>query len=116
MLRYPSYRLEKRDSAFLDANLPDMMQDPLLVASSLILALRIYHRKPSREMLSYYGNTLTLLQARVQSHERTSMHTIFLSIIHLMVVEVRMLPQAKQSETLTTASRFLKVSDFLVAI
>ncbi|KIW73863.1 hypothetical protein PV04_01948 [Phialophora macrospora] len=87
MLRHPSFRLESRDSIFLETNLPVMMQDPLITTSSLAFAMRMHDRGLSRKVLGYYRKALVLLRTRLESGEVNSTNAILLSLIHLMAVE-----------------------------
>ncbi|KIW96177.1 uncharacterized protein Z519_03244 [Cladophialophora bantiana CBS 173.52] len=87
MLRYPTFRLQGRDSAFLDINLPAMMQDPLITATSLAFALRMHDKRLSRKVLGYYRRGLVLLRKRLESNDPTSSNAILLSLIYLMAVE-----------------------------
>ncbi|KIY00468.1 uncharacterized protein Z520_04153 [Fonsecaea multimorphosa CBS 102226] len=87
MLRHPTFRLKSRDSVFMSANLSGMMQDPLITASSLALAIRIHDKGRSRKVVGYYRKALVLLQKRLKSDDRNSTNAILLSLIHLMAVE-----------------------------
>jgi hypothetical protein len=89
MLRHPTFRLESRDSVFLDANLPIMMQDPLVTASSLAFALRLHDRSSNRKVVGYYRKALVLLRTRLESGEANSTNAILVTLVHLMAVEVR---------------------------
>lgn len=89
MLRHPNFRLDMRDSAFLDNNLPGMMQDPLITASSLALASRLHDKSMSRKMLWYYGKAVCLLQQRLAHVNSVLTNPVLLSLIHLMAVEVQ---------------------------
>lgn len=99
MLRYPNFRLEMRDSTFLDENLPSMMQDPLITASSLALASRLHDKSTSRKMLWYYGKAVYLLHQRLACGDPVLTKTILLTLIHLMAVEVQFPAQGQRLET-----------------
>ncbi|OAG40305.1 hypothetical protein AYO21_05396 [Fonsecaea monophora] len=87
MLRYPTFRLESRDSKFIGTNLSAMMQDPLITAAGLAFASRIHDKRQSRKVVGYYWKALVLLRNRLESDPPDSTDAILLSLIYLMAVE-----------------------------
>ncbi|KAH0843611.1 hypothetical protein FOPE_08828 [Fonsecaea pedrosoi] len=87
MLRYPTFRLESRDSKFIGTNLSAMMQDPLITAAGLAFASRIHDKRQSRKVVGYYWKALVLLRNRLESDPPNSTDAILLSLIYLMAVE-----------------------------